>query len=62
MKSDDIKRGMKRKELDEISRNGVMAIGLFLGVIIGVVARNFWVGFGIFLVISIYAVRKYYEL
>jgi hypothetical protein len=58
----EIKKGMKRKELDEINYNARILGSIVLGVVVGVISKNFVIGFVVFLTCGIFAARKYFEM
>lgn len=58
----EIKKGIKRIELDKTTRDIKCWFGIIVGTIIGCTAKSFIVGFVIFMIFCLWAAKGYYEI
>ena len=58
----EIKKGLKRKELDDINYSWGIIRSVIVGCIVGAIAQNAVVGFVVFVILAFMAARKYYEI
>ena len=58
----EVKKGIKRQELDKINYNMATFGSIVLGIIVGVATKNFVIGFVVFLICAVIAARKYFEM
>lgn len=57
----DIKKGIKRVELDKINYNVGVFLSIVVGCVVGFIFHNAWIGFGVFCALGVYFANKYFE-